>query len=147
MLTLARRIFWIALLSGAGYAVYTAWQRRSEPMPDGPAEWPPFDDTPADDISTAAAAVAPLPDLGDTPETAPLPDVSHIAESTTPNVVATPWVEPTRRPVSDRSSDQGQLELGHLPRAGWPVLRPHGARTLLRDRRRPVADGYRRAKA
>ena len=147
MVTLARRLFWIALLSGAGYAVYTAWQRRSEPMPDGPAEWPPFDDTPADDISTAAAAVAPLPDLGDTPETAPLPDVSHIAESTTPNVVATPWVEPTdgQCPIDHPIKGNSNSGIYHVPGGRfYDRTVPERCYATEDD---AVADGYRRAKA
>ena len=86
MLTLARRLFWLAVLGGVGYAVYTSWQRRNEPVPNGPAEWPPFDDVPATPSSATSAAgfagtassAAPLPDLGDgAPTTAPLPDLGE----------------------------------------------------------------------
>ena len=63
MSTFLRRLFWLALLSGAAYAVYTVLQeRRGEPAGDAPA-WPPLDDRPpaaepsavpvADDAATA----------------------------------------------------------------------------------------------
>jgi len=45
MITLLRRSFWLALLVGAGYAVWTALQRHNAPDPAGPPEWPPLDST------------------------------------------------------------------------------------------------------
>ena len=45
MLTTLRRMFWLALLGGAGYAAWTAWQRRTDEPPAAP-EWPPLDTSP-----------------------------------------------------------------------------------------------------
>lgn len=48
MMKLLRRLFVLAMVGGAGYGGYATWQRRREPRPDGPAEWPPISDaTPA----------------------------------------------------------------------------------------------------
>lgn len=55
MLTALRRLFWLALLGGAGYAAWTAWQRsRETPAPAAP-NWPAFDPAPT------RAAGAPTP--------------------------------------------------------------------------------------
>ncbi|HEY5663972.1 MAG TPA: hypothetical protein VIS05_08055 [Ilumatobacter sp.] len=39
MITMLRRLFWLAVLGGAGYAGWTFWQRRQAPGP--PAAEPP----------------------------------------------------------------------------------------------------------
>lgn len=42
MLTALRRIFWLAVVAGAGYAVYSVVERRRDPaLPDAPV-WPPI---------------------------------------------------------------------------------------------------------
>ena len=43
MWTWLRRVFWLSLVCGAGYVMYTVWQRKHEPVVGGPPEWPPFD--------------------------------------------------------------------------------------------------------
>lgn len=42
MLTLLRRLFWLGLLGGAGYAGWTIWQRQTAPAPAAAPEWPPM---------------------------------------------------------------------------------------------------------
>lgn len=42
MLTLLRRLFWLGLLGGAGYAGWTVWQRQTAPAPAAAPEWPPM---------------------------------------------------------------------------------------------------------
>jgi hypothetical protein len=60
MITVLRRLFWLALLGGAGFAGWSAWQRRSETVGVvGTPVWPPFEPT----VTAAAAnpaAAAPL---------------------------------------------------------------------------------------
>jgi hypothetical protein len=41
MVTLLRRLFWLGLLAGAGYATWSLLQRRQAPTPAAP-EWPPL---------------------------------------------------------------------------------------------------------
>ena len=43
MVTLLRRLFWLALLGGAGYAGWTVWQRRQAADVAAAPEWPPLD--------------------------------------------------------------------------------------------------------
>ena len=42
MWTALRRLFWLALLGGGGYATWSWWQRSHEEVPAAP-EWPPLD--------------------------------------------------------------------------------------------------------
>jgi len=42
MITTLRRLFWVALLAGAGYAGWLAWQSRTGDDSTAP-EWPPLD--------------------------------------------------------------------------------------------------------
>jgi hypothetical protein len=58
MITMLRRLFWLALLGGAGYAVWTAWQHKQAQQPAAAPEWPPVDPpgpTPAESNEPAAA--------------------------------------------------------------------------------------------
>jgi hypothetical protein len=43
MVTLLRRLFWLALLGGAGYAGWTVWQRQQAATAAAAPEWPPLD--------------------------------------------------------------------------------------------------------
>jgi hypothetical protein len=44
MMTVFRRVLWLALLGGAGFAGWSAWQRRSESVGVvGTPVWPPFE--------------------------------------------------------------------------------------------------------
>jgi len=56
MITTLRRLFWLALLGGAGYAGWAGWQRRHAPAAAGAPEWPPLDPRPTP--SKAAGATA-----------------------------------------------------------------------------------------
>ena len=58
MITALRRMFWLALLGGAGYAGWQAWQSRSGDEPAAAPTWPPLD-PPA---STTIAANVPTAD-------------------------------------------------------------------------------------
>lgn len=43
MITMLRRLFWLALLGGAGYAVWAAWQHKQAQQPAPAPQWPPVD--------------------------------------------------------------------------------------------------------
>ena len=58
MITFLRRLFWLALLGGAGYAGWTAWQRQHPPDPERAPEWPPIDQASSPAAAPAAAAPA-----------------------------------------------------------------------------------------
>lgn len=45
MMTMLRRLFWLALLGGAGYAGWTVWQRKGGTEAAAAPEWPPISDT------------------------------------------------------------------------------------------------------
>lgn len=151
MLTLARRLFWLAVLGGVGYAVYTSWQRRNEPVPDGPAEWPPFDDVSAAAPSPASSAVPPLPDLGTgAAQTPPLPDLGDSARANASEAPASPvpaWVDPTDGacPVDFPIKGNANSGIFHVP-GGRFYDRTVPARCYATEDA-AVADGYRRAKA
>lgn len=44
MVTLLRRLFWLALVGGGGFACWSLWQRQQQAAPAAP-EWPPLDAT------------------------------------------------------------------------------------------------------
>ena len=52
MLTLLRRLFWLGLIGGAGYAGWTLWQRQAAPTPAAAPEWPRL--PPRDDAADPA---------------------------------------------------------------------------------------------
>ena len=164
MLTLARRLFWLAVLGGVGYAVYTAWQRRNEPVPNGPAEWPPLDDASAAPVATASAAPAddvaappanstgaPLPDLGaGTRATAPLPDLGDRARLPAEgpgDSVDAAWVDPTDGvcPVDFPIKGNANSGIYHVP--GGRFYDRTVPQRCYATEDAAVADGYRRAKA
>jgi hypothetical protein len=43
MVTLLRRVFWLAVIGGAGFAAWSAWSRRNTAVTAGPPEWPPIE--------------------------------------------------------------------------------------------------------
>ncbi|MEQ8435883.1 MAG: hypothetical protein RIB65_00200 [Ilumatobacter fluminis] len=165
MLTLARRLFWLAVLGGVGYALYTTWQRRNEPMPDGPAEWPPFDDVPTPSRGAASTSGAPLPDLGsNAPTDAPLPDLHDRAttRAATPSAssVEAPTSEPAAMPTSeatwvDPTDGTCPVDFPIKGNANSGIYHVPGGRFYERTvpercyatEDAAVADGYRRAKA
>ena len=61
MITLLRRVFWLALLAGTGYAAWTALQRRNEAVPAAAPEWPPVE-PPTAPAASPAPAPAPADD-------------------------------------------------------------------------------------
>lgn len=150
MITVLRRLFWLALLGGAGFAGWSAWHRRGESVGVvGTPVWPPFE--PAAATPAAAASLA-------TDETSP-------ERSTEPDAAAEHAVD-----IDDGSADASHAHPvrwvapvdGECP-PGYPIKAndnsgifhvPGGrfyARTVpercYADAADAEADGYRRAKA
>lgn len=149
MITICRRLFWLALLGGAGFAVWTAWQRKNEPAAPGPAEWPPLStsdssrgstsDTPADasfaDLGSAGAAAADTgSDSGDD-------------DTDTGSAGDGRWVEPTDGacPLSHPVKANDNSGIFHLP--GGRFYDRTGAERCYATAEDAEADGYRRAKS
>ena len=93
MLTLLRRLFWLGLLGGAGYAAWTIWTRQREAAPAAAPEWPPM------------------------PAPAPSPQVAPVAAAPEPTVDAVPGAgaQPLADPVPDETDDAP----GDAPNGGW----------------------------
>ncbi len=58
MTNMVRRLFWLGLFGGGGYAGWLLWQQRSSTDTDAAPEWPPLDppstDTPQSEGGAAA---------------------------------------------------------------------------------------------
>lgn len=151
-----RRLFWLAVLSGAGFAGWTAWQRRNQPAPNGPAVWPPFDDAsraprPAEFGSGQATSTG-APDAGDG-TLAAFADVTTAPDQPS-STDAAPGGDPVRRwvaPVDGRCPDgypiKGNDNSGiyHVP--GGRFYERTVPERCYADEADAIADGYRRAKA
>jgi hypothetical protein len=144
-----RRLFWLGLLGGAGFAGYSAWRHRAE-TPSGLApEWPPFEPRPApvlidsadqgDDepaAETASAAAAAAETSGDGASSAPRS--SHDAP---------PWMPaidgrcPDGYPIKANDSSR----IFHVP--GGRFYDRTVPERCYADAADAEADGYRRAKA
>lgn len=156
MMTVLRRLFWLALLGGAGFAGWAAWQRRPEQAGVGGAPvWPPFEpvtaappETPAtldraaigDDAAavaeTDAAAVAAV-------EAVAADDGSADASHTHP----ARWVPPVdgRCPDGYPIKANDNSKIFHVP--GGRFYERTVPERCYADAADAEADGYRRAKA
>jgi hypothetical protein len=144
MTTTLRRLFWLALLGGAGYAGWMVWQGRSSDETPAPPEWPPLDPPPSRDVATAASAGAPVAgfaemrvdDLSVDDTTA---DASHHAAAT--------WVEPIDGQCPDGYPIKANDNSGifHVP--GGRFYERTVPERCYADAADAEADGYRRAKA
>lgn len=79
MMTMLRRVFWLALLGGAGYAGWTVWRRTPAGAPAAAPEWPPStppSTAPSTPPSTAAGDAPTEPAAGGDRWVAPLADGS-----------------------------------------------------------------------
>ena len=134
MCKLLRRLFLLALVGGAGYALYTALQgRRDEPQGAAP-EWPPFDDTTAPTATSTA-------DAAETGEHAGNDDDTSVA-SDRPR-----WVEPVDGQCPEGYPIKGNADSGiyHVP--GGRFYDRTIPERCYADEADAVADGYRRSKA
>jgi hypothetical protein len=86
MVTLLRRLFWLALLGGGGFAGWSLWQRQQQAAPAAP-EWPPLDTNASTRSSTATATAttvaAPAAGRPESTSTAPARSAPSAPESTT----------------------------------------------------------------
>lgn len=148
MWTWLRRTFWLALLCGAGYAAYTAWQRKYEPRPDGPPEWPPLSET--NRTVTTPAADGPPEGGWSTSRTEP----TGSAAATEPAGSATgsdgdrrAWVEPVGGTCPDGYPIKANANSGifHVP--GGRFYDRTIPERCYADEASAESDGYRRAKA
>jgi hypothetical protein len=139
MLKVLRRLFWSALLGGAAYGAYAAWQRKHEPRPDGPAEWPPISDaaspappvTIADGVADADDAV----DLGAASGTGTSPEPDRR------------WVEPVEGacPPGYPIKANDNSGIYHVP--GGRFYDRTVPERCYADEDAAAVDGYRRSKA
>ncbi len=134
MLTMVRRLFWLGLLGGAGYAGWTLWQRQHAPTPAAAPEWPP------------------MPTIDDAPSTTTRPVVSMPGDPRGPahesGATAATWVEP----LDDGSCPDGypikandNSGIFHVP--GGRFYERTVPERCYADRADAEADGYRAAKA
>jgi hypothetical protein len=116
-----RALFWLAAASGAGFAVYTAIQRRNEPV---------LTPTPVQPVVSPAAAAAPAPEPAPAPATAP----------------AT-WVAPVDGVAPEGYPIKVNVKSGiyHVP--GGRFYDRGSADRCYASAADAEADGYRRAKA
>lgn len=133
MITVLRRLFWLALLGGASYIGWSAWQRRNEVVgTTGTPVWPPFE---------PATEAAPASSGGGVAET--------IADGTADASHSHPprWVEPVdgRCPDGYPIKANDSSKIFHVP-GGRFYERTHPERCYA-DAADAEADGYRRAKA
>ena len=121
MWTWLRRVFWISLACGAGYAAYTAWQCKNEPEPGAPPEWPPLSETARTSDRVAAGAS----DAG----------------------VATTWAAPVDGACPEGHPIKANDNSGiyHVP--GGRFYERTNPDRCYPDEASAEADGYRRAKA
>lgn len=137
MITLLRRLFWLALLGGAGYAVWTVWQdKRGTPAGDAPV-WPPID--PPTEPAAAQPAAAGIADLAaddapDQPAAEPAGDQPR-------------WVEPADGSCPDgfpiKANDNSGIY--HVPGGRfYDRTTPERCYASAND---AEADGYRAAKS
>ena len=134
MFTLLRRLFWLGLLGGAGYAGWTMWQRRDAPTPAAAPEWPPMPAAaPATDAPSEPAAAAAAPAAVPTPD--PPPDRSRL------------WADPVEGACPDGYPIKANANSGiyHVP--GGRFYDRTVPERCYADRADAEADGYRAAKA
>ncbi len=136
MWTWLRRVFWISLVCGGGYATYTAWQRKNEPDPGAPPEWPPLSET------------ARTPDVAGDATTGVTPDVAGgVAGDDTVDGAVAAWIAPVGGACPDDRPIKANDNSGiyHVP--GGRFYERTNPDRCYPDEASAEADGYRRAKA
>lgn len=147
MLTMLRRLFWLGLLGGAGYAGWALWQRRSAPLPAAAPEWPPMPRAEPAAVTSVPADVE-LPDaatpssVGDVVGNVPTAAAPAATTSAAPT-----WVEPVDGACPEgypvKANDNSGIY--HVP-GGRFYERTVPERCYARTED-AEADGYRAAKA
>ncbi len=142
MITTLRRLFWVALLAGAGYAGWLAWQRRGNDESTAP-EWPPLGPPPQSDRPVGFMEIS-----VQTPD-APPATPPHPHTGTAPGDAAetTNWVPPVDGKCPDGYPIKANDNSGifHVP--GGRFYERTVPERCYADAHDAEADGYRRAKA
>lgn len=137
MLTTFRRMFWLALIGGGGYAGWRFWLGRSGGDSDAAPEWPPLDPPEQAPVpNSAGAAAAPTAAGFTAPDT---PPSTEDASRT--------WVEPVDGACPDGYPIKANDNSGifHVP--GGRFYERTVPERCYADAADAEADGYRRAKA
>ena len=164
MMTLLRRVFWLAVIGGTGWAGWNAWTRRTASTTAGPPEWPPIE-PPANTAPTNVASVAPtpsesvkaavdsVPTVSEPADTGPaVPEASDTGPADTgpAESLRTPaltWVAPEGGacPASHSVKANSNSGIFHVPGGRfYNQTRAERCYALAED---AEADGYRRAKS
>lgn len=142
MITVLRRLVWLALLGGAGFAGWSAWQRRNEAVGVvGTPVWPPFEPTATTPAATPAAT---LPD--DVARAEPVIDADD-GSADASHAHPARWVTPVdgECPPGYPIKANDNSGIFHVP-GGRFYVRTVPERCYA-DAADAEADGYRRAKA
>jgi len=141
MITTLRRLFWVALLAGAGYAGWLAWQSRTGDDPATP-EWPPLDPPAADEPPVGFMDIS--VDTSDTVPAATEP-VGSTDTDTVPETAL--WVAPVDGQCPEGYPIKANDNSGifHVP--GGRFYERTVPERCYADAHDAEADGYRRAKA
>jgi hypothetical protein len=141
MMTMLRRLFWLALLGGAGYAGWTAWQGRSQDDPPTAPEWPPLDPprSPAAKEPAAKEPAAKEPAASDGHQSTNPANPAETSDAT--------WVAPVAGACPDGYPIKANDNSGifHVP--GGRFYERTVPERCYADAADAEADGYRRAKA
>ena len=143
MITTLRRLFWLALLGGAAYAGWTAWQRQHAPAAAAP-EWPPLDPRPTGSKTAGATAAGFVAvDASGGRSNGEAPGEPNASEATT----EAGWVAPGdgECPEGFRIKANDNSGIYHVP-GGRFYARTVPERCYARSQD-AVADGYRAAKS
>lgn len=147
--TTLRRMFWVALLGGAGYAGWMAWQGRGGDETSPAPQWPPLDPPASDHIAASIPSV-------ETPTTHEAPvagfaelsvDDGHGGSGSNAPSAARSWVEPVDDACPDGYAIKANDNSGifHVP--GGRFYDRTIPERCYADAADAEADGYRRAKA
>lgn len=138
-----RRLFWLAVLSGAGFAVWTALQRRNE-IPPAP---PPPRPAPPEPVAPATEPPPPLVEQPSASEPVPAPlEPASDVDADASAAATQPW----RAPVDGACPEGFPIKVAksgiyHVP-GGRSYERTVASRCYA-SAEDAEADGYRRAKA
>lgn len=151
MFTTLRRMFWLALLGGAGYAGVAAWRRRCGGDAATAPEWPPLE--PPSSAPTTDSVAAAVPSAGPPPAATaagygepPVDGGSAPTKGSTSSTSPT-WVEPVDGacPPGYPIKANDNSGIFHVP--GGRFYERTVPERCYADAHDAEADGYRRAKA
>ena len=137
-----QRLFWLGVLSGAGFVGWNVWQRKHESAPPPVAEWLPIEPSSATPATAAtASSFVALPN-DDGADSGP-PETVQTATAS----AAERWVESTDGacPISHPIKANDNSGIYHVP--GGRFYDQTGAERCYLEASDAEADGYRAAKS